>query len=120
MSNIPPQMKRLGKYLKTLRVGLGLNMHEVARQSNLTASYISKLERGDTFSSIGVKNLIAFSEVYKIPPVVILEKTGFVKKWSKHALPCLGAYLKIRYDFSPEQVRDMNTAFELMEKKYKK
>ncbi len=113
-------MKRLGKYLRSLREELNLSMHQVARQTNLTAGYISKLEKGDIFSSIGVKALIAFSKVYEIPVTAILENAGFLKRRLKNGLPCLGSYLRIKYNLSPEQVRDIIIAFEIVEKKYKK
>ncbi len=120
MSQTPPQMKKLGKYLKSLREELGLNMHDVARQTKLTPSYISKLEKGDNFSSIGVGTLVAFSKAYEIPITAIIENAGFIKSRSKNGLPCLGSYLKIKYSLSPEQVRDILIAFDITEKKYKK
>lgn len=114
------QMKKLGKYLKTLREGLKLNMHDVARQTNLTPGYISKVEKGNNFSSIGVRALVSFSRVYEIPVTAILENAGFIKQSSKNGLPCLGSYLRIKYNLSPEQVRDIIIAFEIVEKRYKK
>lgn len=117
---IMDQMKKLGQYLRTLRKELGFSMYEVARRSNLTPSYISKIEKGNNFSSITIKTLVNFSKVYDIPIISILEKAGFTKGGFKNGLPQLNAFLKIRYDFSPQQVRDMLTAFEIVEKKYKK
>jgi len=114
----PSKMKSLGKYLKTLREELNLSMRDVAKQTSLTPSYISKLETGNTFKSINVDSLIAFSKVYKIPITALLEEAGFLDK--EDDLPQLSTYLKMKYDLPPQAIRDIEIFKEFVENKYKK
>jgi len=115
---IPSKMKSLGKYFKTLREELGLSMRDVAKQTNLTPSYISKIETGNTFKSINVDSLIAFSKVYKIPITALLEEAGFLEK--EDDLPQLSTYLKMKYNLSPQAIRDIEIFKEFIENYYKK
>jgi len=117
-SFIPTKMKNLGKYLKTLREELGLSMYDVARKTDLTPSYISKIEAGNTYKSINVDSLIAFSRVYRIPITALLEKAGFLEK--EDDLPQLSTYLKIKYNLPPQAIRDIEIFKEFIENKYKK
>lgn len=114
----PSKMKGLGKYLKTLREESGLSMRDVAKQTSLTPSYISKIETGDTFKSINVDSLIAFSKAYRIPITALLEEAGFLEK--EDDLPQLSTYLKIKYNLSPQAIRDIGIFKEFIENKYKK
>ena len=115
----PSKMQKLGRYLKNLREELGLSMHEVARRSSLTPSYISKIETGNVFKSINTDSLVNFSNAYEIPVIAILEEAGFLEK-SKDDLPGFATYLKLKYRFPHQAIRDMEIAREIMLKKYKK
>lgn len=115
---IPSKMKSLGKYLKTLREELNLSMRDVAKQTELTPSYISKIETGNTFKSINVDSLIAFSKAYRIPMTALLEEAGFLSK--EDDLPNLSTYLKVKYNLSPQAIRDIEIFKEFIENKYKK
>lgn len=115
---IPSKIKNLGKYLRTLREELGLSMRDVTNQTGLTPSYISKIEAGNTFKSINVDSLISFSKVYKIPITALLEEAGFLNK--EDDLPQLSTYLKIKYNLSPQAIRDIEIFKEFVENKYKK
>jgi cytoskeletal protein RodZ len=55
-------MQALGQYLKRVRTDLGISMHEVARRTTLTPSYISKMESGNTFRTISAHGLVEFSK----------------------------------------------------------
>ena len=52
------EMKKLGTYLKTLREEAGFSIREAAQKSEIAPSYLSKIEAGDTFSTITVQTLI--------------------------------------------------------------
>jgi len=114
----PSKMKSLGKYLKTLREELNLSMRDVAKQTGLTPSYISKIEAGNTYQSINVDSLIAFSKVYRIPITALLEEAGFLDK--EDDLPNLSTYLKMKYNLSPQAIRDIEIFKEFIENYYKK
>ena len=115
----PARIHRLGKYLKQLREELGLSMHAVARKSDLTPSYISKIEAGTALKSISVEALINFSGTYNIPVTAILEEAGFLEK-SNDGLPDFITYLKIKYKLPHQAIRDLEIAKEIIEIKYNK
>ncbi len=113
----PNQMANLGIFLKNLRQELGLSMHEAARRSGLSPSYISKIESGNVFKSITVWAIVKFSKIYGIPVNNLLEKAGFLEKQDE--LPGLSIYLRLKYDVPFQAVKDMEIAWEIIKKKYK-
>lgn len=110
-------MISLAQYLKQVRTDLGLSMHEVARRTNLTPSYISKMEGGATFQAISAQNLVEFARCYNIPPSFILERAGFVPE-SEDDLPGLASYLRLKYKAPHQAVQEMEIAWEIVKKKY--
>lgn len=116
-TKIPKEMRDLGDYLKRVRTDLGLSMHEVARRSTLTPSYISKIENGATFQTISAHGLIEFSKCYNMPVLVILEKAGFIPE-SEDDLPGLAPYLRLKYKTPHLAVQEMEIAWEIVKKKY--
>jgi len=110
-------MKYLGDYLKRIRADLGFSMYDVAKNSNLTPSYISKIENGSKFQSISAHNLIAFSKSYGIPIPTILEKSGFLPP-AEDEFPGLSSYLRLKYSAPPQAVQDMEFAWEIVKRKY--
>lgn len=116
-SFIPLEMKELGKYLRRLRGELGLSIRNVARRTKLSPSYISKLEAGDTFQTINVNVLIRFSEIYGISITALLTESGFLHS-DEDALPPLAGYLRKKYRLSPQAIRDMEMAKDIVDKKY--
>lgn len=114
----PAKIRLLGRYLKQLREELGLSMHDVAKKTDLTPGYISKIEAGDIFKSINVDSLIAFSKAYGIPITALLEEAGFLDK--EDDLPQLSTYLKTKYKLSPQVIRDIEIFKEFIEGYHKK
>jgi transcriptional regulator with XRE-family HTH domain len=115
---IPKEMLNLGEHLKRLRNDLGLSMHEVARRTNLTASYISKIESGITFQTLNTHSLVEFANCYNIPPSVILERAGFIPE-SEDDLPGLAPYLRLKYKAPQQAVQEMEIAWDIVKKKYR-
>ena len=111
------EMKKLGTYLKTLREETGFSIREAARKSELAPSYLSKIEAGDTFSTITVQTLIKLSKTYDIPPIAILKEAGLIGS-DEYDLPDFPQYLRAKYHLSPQAIRDMEFAKEIVEKKY--
>jgi len=115
--NTPREMKSLAEYLKRIRLDLGLSMHEVARRTTLTPSFISKLESGSVFQTISAQALVEFSRCYNIPAQTILERAGFLPE-SEDELPGLGTYLRLKYKAPHEAAHEMEIAWEIVKKKY--
>lgn len=113
----PREMKNLSDYLKRVRLDLGLSMHEVARRTSLTPSFISKLESGTVFQTINAQALVEFSRCYSIPVQTILERAGFLPP-SEDELPGLGTYLRLKYKAPHQAGQEMEIAWEITKKKY--
>lgn len=115
---IPYEMKKLGIYLKKLREELGMSIRQAATAAKLSPSYLSKIETGDTFKSIGIKKLVQLSKTYGIPVSTILKEAGFLET-NEDELPEFTQYLRSKYRLPPQAIRDMEMAKEIVEKKYK-
>ena len=110
-------MALLGDYLRRVRTDLGMSMHEVARRTTLTPSYISKMESGNTFQTISAHGLVEFSNCYNTPASVILEKAGFTPE-SEDDLPGLPSYLRLKYKAPHQAVQEMEIAWSIIKQKY--
>jgi len=116
-NKIPKEMALLGDYLRRIRTDLGLSMHEVARRTTLTPSYISKMESGNTFQTISAHGLIEFSKCYNMPASLMLEKAGFTPE-SEDDLPGLSSYLRLKYKAPQQAVQEMEIAWSIIKQKY--
>jgi len=116
---IPRKMTKLGEYLKKLREELGMSIRQVAEKTNLAPSYISKIESGKSFKTIGVETLIRFSKLYDIPLTAILKEAGFLENIEDN-LPELPQYLRQKYQLTPPAIRDMEMAKEIVDRKYQR
>ena len=95
------EITKLGKYLKQLREELGLSIRSVAIKCKLAPSYLSKIEAGDTFKTIGVNTLVGLSKFYNIPVAHLLKESGFTETMTMN---CRGfsAYLRKNISFLPK------------------
>lgn len=109
----------LGRYLKKIRKDSGYSIRHVARNTSISPSYLSKIESGKFFKTIGIDTLVSLSNFYGIPPASLLEEAGFTKKQSDF-LPDFPQYLRSKFKLSPQAIRDLVFAKELVEKKYPK
>lgn len=113
------EITKLGKYLKQLRKEQGLSMRSVAKSCSIAPSYLSKIEAGDAFKTIGIGTLVKFSKFYGIPVSAMLKEAGFINSYESD-LPELTQYLRSKYQLSPQAIRDMEMAKEIVDKKYPK
>ena len=113
-----PRIQKLGAYLKKLRHELGLSLRDVSAHTDLSPGYISKIENGAIKKTIGIESLVSLANMYEIPVEVILAEATFTAK-SSQDLPPLSMYLKIKYKFPPQAIRDLEIAKEIIERKYK-
>ena len=114
---IPYEMKKLGIYLKQLREEAGLSVRGAAGKSGMAPSYLFKIEKGDTFSTLSIHTLLKLSKFYNIPIGALLKEAGLVDS-DEYELPDLPQYLRAKYHLSPQAIRDMEMAKEIVEKKY--
>ena len=114
---IPYEMKKLGTYLTQLREAADFSIRDVARECGISPSYLSKIERGNSFSTLNIHNLLKLSRFYNIPIGALLKEAGLVDS-SEYELPDLPQYLQTKYHLSSQAIRDMIMAKEIVEKKY--
>ena len=117
LKTIPYEMKKLGTYLEQLREEAGLSIREVARKSEMTPSYLFKIEKGDTFSTFNIHTLLKLSKFYNIPIGALLKEAGLIDS-DEYELPDLPKYLRAKYHLLPQAIRDMEMAKEIVDKKY--
>ena len=110
---------KLGKYLEQLRKELGLSIRKVAMACKFAPSYLSKVETGNTFKTIGVETLVRLSKFYNIPVAHLLKEAGFIENDNDELLE-FSVYLRKKYQLSPQAIRDMEMAKEIVDKKYQK
>lgn len=115
---IPQKIALLGKYIKGLREEQGLSIRQAAKMCKLSASYLSKLESGDTFKTVGIETMVKISEFYGISICAVLQETGFIETYEDD-LPEFSKYLRTKYKLPLQAIRDMIMAKEIVEKKYK-
>jgi len=116
---ISKEITKLGKYLKQLREEQGLSIRGVAKSCSFAPSYLAKIEDGDTFKTVGVATLVKLSKFYNIPVSAMLKEAGFIDSYESD-LPELAQYLRAKYQLSPQAIRDMEMAKEIVDKKYKR
>lgn len=112
------RMIKLGQYLKDLRKDFGISLRKVAELSHISPAHLCKIEGGTAFKSIGVETLINLSIVYSIPLSSMLRECGLTQE-KDDELPELPQYLRSKYNLPSQAIRDMETAKEVVEKKYK-
>lgn len=115
----PQEMAKLGQYLKSLREDLDMSLRKAASLAGISAAHLCKIERGNIFRSLGIDVLMRLSRVYNIPLPSILEESGLIQK-NNGALPELDQYLRSKYSLSPQAIRDLETAKEVVDKKYRR
>lgn len=113
------EITKLGKYLRELRKEQGLSIRSVAKSCGIAPSHLAKIEIGDTFKTIGIATLVKFSKFYGIPVSSMLKEAGFIDSYESD-LPELAQYLRAKYQLSPQAIRDMVMAKEIVEKKYER
>ena len=116
--NISFEITNLGKYFKQLRKEQEFSIRYVARQCKIAPSYLAKIETGYTYKTIGVETLLKLSKFYGIPVSAMLKEAGFIDSYESE-LPELAQYLRAKYQLSPQAIRDMEMAKEIVDRKYK-
>ena len=117
--NISYEITKLGQYLKQLRKEQEFSIRHVARQCKIAPSYLAKIEAGYTYKTIGTDTLVKLSKFFGIPVSAMLQESGFIDSFDDE-LPNLPQYLRAKFKLSPQAIRDMEMAKEIVDKKYKR
>lgn len=96
-----------------------MSLRKAAKLAHMSPAHLCKIEKGTAFKSVGVEVLIGLSNVYGIPLASILKECNLVQE-TNDELPELPQYLHSKYHLPPQAIRDMETAKEVIEKKYKR
>lgn len=116
---IPYEMKKLGIYLKQLRDEADLSIRDVARECGISPSYLFKIEGGNFLSTLGIHTLLKFSKFYNMPISAILKEVGLID-YDEYDLPDFLQYMRAKYRYSPQAIRDIEMAKRIVDEKYKK
>ena len=112
-------MRKLGTYLTQLRGEANLSIRGVAQECGISPSYLFKIEKGDSFSTLSIHTLLKLSKFYNIPIGALLKEAGLTDS-SEYDLPDFVQYLRTKYHLSPQAIRDLEMAKEIVDKKYQK
>lgn len=112
------ESKRLGEAFKELRQERGLSIRGVASEIAISPSYLSKIEAGDTFKTIGVETLVKLCKFFRTPCNVILEKANYIEI-PTDGLPELEDYLQTKYKLPQAAVYEMQLMLRFIQQKYR-
>lgn len=106
----------VGDYIKYQRQKRHLSLAQLAKSTDLTAAYLSRLEHG-TYQSLTVTTLTKLAGALEMSIVDLLFKAKIIE--DKNPLPSLEYYLKEKYQLPSEAIDDIELFLEFLKKKYK-
>lgn len=110
----------LGEYIKHQRTEKKYTQEELAHESGLARSYISRIE-DDQFKSPSAMVLIRLAKGLGISHETIFHIAGYIPEIEKTNLPSFGVYLRTKYPGLPEDaINEIEVIKDYIEKKYKK
>lgn len=69
-------MSTLGEYLKNVRLEVGYSLKDVAKQTDITDSRLSRMERNNTYLS--PDEIRKLANIYKVPIVKLYIQAGYL------------------------------------------
>ncbi len=109
--------QKIGCYLKYQREKRDLSLNELAQKSELTASFLFRLEKGE-YQSVKLDVIEKLTKALDMSVTEFLEKCDITN--SQLDLPSLPHYLKEKFQFPPEAISDCEIMIEVLQKKYQK
>lgn len=106
----------VGDYIKYQRQKRHLSLAQLAKSTDLTPAYLSRLEHG-TYQSLTITTLTKLATALEMSIVDLLYKAGIVE--DKNPLPSLEYYLKEKYQLPSLAIDDVILFLEFVKKKYK-
>lgn len=110
-------MVALARVFRELREDMGFSLRKAAQIASISPAHLCKLERGETFHSLGIHVLLRLAETYQVPLASILKMAGFIEE-SNDYLPPLSQYLRMKFRLPPQAIRDIEIAKTVVETKY--
>lgn len=97
---------RLVALLEQRRHQLGLSSYAVARDAGISRSTYRRIADG-TITEPRADNLQAIADVLDLPVGDVFAAAGWL---GRHDLPTLGPYLRTKYHFGEEAIKDIQAA----------
>jgi transcriptional regulator with XRE-family HTH domain len=105
--------ERLAHTLRKAREVTGMSIRQLAAQSGVAKSVISRFEREGSGSA---HNLLALARALELPASKLFSQAG---QPMPHLSPSLPAMLRAEYDLPPEAIKEIQTNIEQVARKYK-
>ena len=74
---VPPSDNKVGKYLKSLRQGMGISQHKLAHITGLSVSHICRMEKGNRLPSGTV--IVELSRAFGLDEKELLAMAGYLE-----------------------------------------
>ena len=102
--------QRLGDYIKSRRLSVGLSLSEAGEASGLDPSYWNKLENGH-YQKPAPQHLQTIADVLGEEFEDLYEEAGYA---APKRLPSFQPYMRAKYDLPPEAVAQLESYFEYL------
>ncbi len=110
---------KLYTVIKTLREEHELTQEELARKSDLTRGYISRMEAGNyTEGSPSIRTLQKIARGLSVPLEIILNKAGITQEDYIQSADT-PTFLRAKYDFNKEQIKEVEQYIDYVKEKLK-
>jgi transcriptional regulator with XRE-family HTH domain len=106
-SNTKSDSKQLGQLLQRHRHAAGLSLEKLATATGMDKGTIHRIEQGQ-IEAPNPKNLQKLATALGTEVEDYFALAGY---FTPHGLPSLGAYLRAKYDASPELAREIEDYF---------
>lgn len=106
---------KLGPFIKQIRNEKGLSQEQVARESGLARSYVSRLEYGN-YKAPSVMTLNRLAKGLGISNERLFAEAGFPAR--EGGLPAFDIYCRTKLGLPEEAIEQMQAYLDLIENKY--
>ena len=110
---------KIAKYIKYQREKRDWSLSDFASRSDLTPSFLSRLEQGD-YNTVKYDVIQKLAAGFSLSVRVFLWKCELIEREEHLELPDFEFYLKEKFQLPSEAIEDMNLFLELIHKKYRK
>ncbi|MER6284457.1 helix-turn-helix domain-containing protein [Streptomyces sviceus] len=94
----------LASYIKKRRLELGLTVRDVAKAANMSASYVTRLEKGER-KAVSQHIFRSLSHALQVDPEVLYAASGIT---APHEMPGFIDYLRLKYEMDETQAADLS------------
>lgn len=108
---------KIGRYTKYQREKRGFSLNYFSKITGVTTSFLLRLEKGE-YANISINAVEKIANGFGMTTGDFLTKCQIID--SSHTLPPLEYYLKEKYQFPEEAIKDFKLLIRLLKAKYKK